>query len=142
MIQFRGELNFLSNFYPFPVKYDNKLYRDVESAFQAAKTLDISWRERIRQTSSPSEAKKLGRRCPMREDWKDIRVFVMFGLLLQKFKNPEMKRLLKKVDDSHLIELNDWCDNYWGDCTCIKCYEKIEGKNVLGLLLRIVKRMV
>jgi ribA/ribD-fused uncharacterized protein len=141
MAKFRGELGFLSNFYPHPIRYDDKLYRDVESAFQAAKTLDEDWRDQIRNASGPSEAKKLGNQCQTRENWKEISVFVMFSLLLQKFKHPEMRRKLKKIDDSHLIELNQWHDNFWGDCTCIECNEK-KGKNMLGLLLQIVKRMI
>lgn len=142
MVQFRGELAFCSNFYPHPIRFDGKLYRDVESAFQAAKTSNEDWRMRIRSASSPSEAKKIGNQCPIRENWKEIRVFVMFTLLLQKFKNPIMRRMLKNVDDSDLIELNHWHDNYWGVCTCIECYEKKDAHNMLGRLLQIVKRMI
>ena len=29
-----------------------------------------------------------------------------------------------------LVEKNNWHDNYWGDCSCLRCYKV--GENHLG----------
>ena len=33
---------------------------------------------------------------------------------------------------SELVEKNNWHDNFWGDCTCLRCYRI--GENHLGKL--------
>lgn len=38
---FRGEYDFLSNFYKCNVEHEGVIYSSVENAFQAAKTLDL-----------------------------------------------------------------------------------------------------
>lgn len=35
-------------------------------------------------------------------------------------------------------EIVSWHDNFWGNCTCVKC-ENIEGQNWLGKLLMKVR---
>lgn len=144
MNMFRGELAFLSPFFKCYINYEGFVYPCLESAFHAAKTHDRDWREKIRVTTNPKEIKKLGRECPMRRDWENIKVNVMLELLIYKFKyNPELGEKLKKVDDSLLIEYNEWHDNFWGSCTCNNCFMNGEdGKNILGRLLQIVKRII
>jgi ribA/ribD-fused uncharacterized protein len=135
MVKFRGDLGFLSNFSSDPVG----IFRTAEHAFQAAKTWDSQWFSQIFSASTASKAKELGNKCPLRPDWNDVRVGIMYGIQKTKFSNPELKRRLKRVPDEDLIELNERHDNFWGSCTCEKCGNK--GKNVLGLLLQIIKRI-
>jgi ribA/ribD-fused uncharacterized protein len=138
MVKFRGDLGFLSNFSPHPVDGCQTL----EHAFQAAKTNDEDWKDKIFNAPTPTEAKRLGLKCPLRPNWESLKVQVMLNLLIGKFSNPELKKRLKKVDDKDLVEMNEWHDNYWGICTCNNCFmDGKEGKNILGLLLQIVKRM-
>ena len=37
---FRGEYDYLSNFYSCPVEYDGLTYQNTEASFQAAKCVD------------------------------------------------------------------------------------------------------
>lgn len=62
--RFTGEHRFLSNFYAAEVYLYQQRYPTVEHAFQAAKTFDKDWRDRIRIAASPAAAKALGRKCP------------------------------------------------------------------------------
>lgn len=141
MIKFRGELGFLSNMYASPMYYHGRVIRTVEHGFFAQSTYDEDWREKILAAPTPSEAKRLGKLAPMKNGWGYLRVPAMLSLLIAKFNIPELKRKLKKVPDEDLVEYNEWHDNFWGDCTCERCKD-IEGKNVLGRLLQIVKRML
>lgn len=134
---FRGQKFFLSNFFPVEVEWDGKRYPSVEHAFQAAKTLDPVWRERIRQASTPQEARRLGRKAPLRPDWEQVKVGIMKELLRQKFSYAHLRQKLYQVPDEELVEINTWHDTFWGVCVCPKC--KGQGKNVLGQLLKEVK---
>ena len=82
---FRGPHAFLSNFYPAQVWYEKQSYRNVEVAFQAAKTLHPRERAWLREAKSPGEARERGQQVTLRDDWDDVRVDVMRQLLRQKF---------------------------------------------------------
>jgi hypothetical protein len=69
---FRGGYAFLSNFHPATVLFEGHPYRSVEHAFQAAKTRDRGLRRAIREAPTAGEAKKLGRRVPLRRDWEGV----------------------------------------------------------------------
>lgn len=148
MASFRGQYAFLSNFYPAPVRLvfpanvgvDNAIYRTTEHAFCAAKTLDINWRIRIWQAPTPKVAKALGRKVPLRPDWEAIKLDVMLGVLRQKFAADSLKQQLLGTGDMHLVEGNEWHDNYWGSCTCPACGN--HGENHLGRLLMQVRNEV
>lgn len=58
---FHGDHSFLSNFHPATVILDGTQYPTVEHAYQAAKTLDIDERDRIRQVATAGHAKRMGR---------------------------------------------------------------------------------
>ena len=45
--EFRGKYYFLSNFYNTPVTWDGITYQNNEAAFQSAKVLDKSVREKF-----------------------------------------------------------------------------------------------
>ena len=61
--RFKGDYNFLSNFYDSIIVIDGLEYRTVEHAFQAAKTDDPEWKENIRNARTPGESKRLGRKA-------------------------------------------------------------------------------
>lgn len=131
---FRGPYRFLSNFYPppSPVYLDGVAYTTVEHAYQAAKTLDTQWREWIRHSTSPGQAKRTGRKAPKRDNWDAIKVPVMEDLVQQKFEQPEMARQLLATGDAILIEGNYWGDTFWGICDGA-------GANMLGRILMEVR---
>ena len=136
-MRFRGRYRFLSNFYTSRIVLGAKEYPTVEHAYQAWKTLDPEWFERIRTAGTPGKAKRLGRQAPRRQDWESVKVEVMRMLLRIKFARgtPLAERLLATVDkgiDEQLIEENTWDDTFWGVCEGI-------GANRLGELLMEIR---
>lgn len=130
---FRGKYAFLSNFYLSPFTIKNREYKTVEHFFQSCKTEDFEEQEKIRNSKSPSEAKKLGKKVKLRDDWELVKVTFMYLGLLCKFE--QSKDLAKKLIDTgdlELIEGNNWNDTYWGVCNG-------NGKNILGKLLMIIR---
>lgn len=141
---FRGEYEFLSNFYISDIEYEGLTYSSVEAAFQAAKTKLSSDEETKRQRApfcsyTPSVAKRMGRRGMLRSDWEKVKDGIMLDILRIKFNsNPDLRDKLLGTDDAVLVEGNTWHDCYWGDCDCPKCIHK-PGKNMLGKLLMKVR---
>lgn len=127
---FRGEFDFLSNFFPSVIEdADGTLWPTAEHAFQAMKTLDPAEREKIRLAPTPGKAKRLGRKVTMREDWEQVKVQVMDDVLFLKFtQNLTLQQKLIATGNQELIEGNNWNDKFWGVCDD-------EGHNILGLLL-------
>lgn len=138
--QFRGENEFLSNFYPCDINIDGIHYPSVEHAFQAMKSCSYLERLKVAQAATPDKAKYLGRRIKLRNDWEDIKNNIMEKCLRKKFseKNPHLMKKLKDTNKEELIEGNVWHDNYWGDCKCQKCQNKT-GLNNLGKLLMKIR---
>lgn len=128
--QFNGDYAFLSNFYPSPIAWSDseKYYPTVEHFFQAYKTWDIDEHEAIRCAATPGEAKRLGRKCHLREDWEKAKDGVMLNALRLKFRNTELRKMLLATGDEFLVEGNAWNDTYWGVCNG-------KGRNMLGFLL-------
>jgi ribA/ribD-fused uncharacterized protein len=131
--KFEGEYRFLSNFYPSPVTLDWATYRSVEHAFQAAKTISIEQRDAIRAALTAKEAKRLGRKVQLREDWEEIKVETMAYLVWNKFSlHPELAERLLNTGNRELIEGNWWGDTFWGMC-------QGTGHNNLGKILMRVR---
>lgn len=130
-MRFRGEYWLLSNFYNCSIEYEGKIYPSVENAFQASKVLDEDERE-IFTKCTPVEAKRLGRKVKLRDDWEEVKVLIMTELIFTKFRMKELSNLLQNVSED-IVEHNTWHDNFWGVCTCSKCNGR--GANVLGIIL-------
>jgi len=131
---FKGDHEFLSNFYPHTLTFGGWNYPTLEHAFQAAKTEDRELRKRIRETANPADAKAIGRRLKLREGWDVRRLEVMSDLLWQKFCDPVLRSLLLETAGATLIESNWWYDHYWGVCShCGK------GDNHLGRLIMAIR---
>lgn len=128
----RLKYGFLSNFYPSTIYVDKKSYLSVEHAYQTHKTIDESAREIIRKSSTPQEAKKLGRCVQLREDWDQVKVSLMRTFLENKFDNPFLRQLLLATGDAELIHQNTWNDMFWGVC-------KGRGQNWLGRILMEIR---
>jgi ribA/ribD-fused uncharacterized protein len=134
---FRFEHYYLSNFYSKlskPVRFDGKDYASTEHAYQAAKTLDETEREKIRTAPSPGDAKRLGRRIKLRDDWEDVKLDVMYDIVRQKFfENKDLGAKLVSTGEKQLVEGNDHGDTFWG------CDRKNNGTNHLGKILMRVR---
>lgn len=134
---FQGEYRFLSNFYPSPVIYENHVYPTVEHAYQAAKSTEFYWIRVIRESGSPGKAKNYGKLLTQggacRPDWEEVKVEIMYNLLLDKFqRNQDLQQKLVATGSAYLEETNEWNDTFWGVC-------RGKGQNVLGRLLMKVR---
>jgi len=117
---FRGEHDYLSNFYSCPVEYDGLTYQNTEAAFQAAKCVD----------------RNVGRKVDLREDWETVKIDVMRDVLKSKFSlNSELREKLIATGDVELIEGNHWNDRFWGVC-------RGKGQNHLGKLLMELREIL
>ena len=138
---FRGEYQFLSNFYPSRIVFGDLIFDNVEAAFQAAKCQNYTDRLMF-QGLTGAEAKKLGRRVNLRSDWEQAKIPIMTELVRQKFGgDPALLDKLIATGDAILVEENMWHDNFYGDCVCTRC-RRIPGQNKLGLILMEVRRQI
>lgn len=123
--QFRGKYAFLSNFF----HHEGRI--TAEHLFQSMKPTDPKWQLAILDAETPAEAKALGRECPLREDWEDIKDDVMWWVLQVKFrKGSDCRKWLLETGDAELSEGNWHGDSYWG-----YDLKSQAGLNVLGHLL-------
>lgn len=132
---FSGQYRFLSNFYPCDMDVAGVRYATLEHAFQAEKTVNPTEREIVRKARTPGQAKALGRRVTLREDWNDIRFDVMRELLRIKFSDKVLRAELLDTGDAKLVEGNHWNDVTWGVCNG-------KGENWLGKLLMEIREEI
>jgi len=131
--EFKDEYAFLSNFLMVPVLYEGVWWKSVEHAYQAAKTTDPVWKQRIADAYTPGAAKKLGRQAPLKVFWDINKDRIMEDIVRSKFtNNPELKAKLIATNPHELIEGNWWGDIYWGVCKGV-------GENKLGKILMKVR---
>jgi len=133
---FKNDFEYLSNFYEADLVYNGTEFATSEHAFQAMKALDEEeLYDEIASSTDPKEAKKLGKKADLPEDWHDDRKYIMLEIVTAKFaQNRDLREKLIGTEDELLVELNWWNDTYWGaDST------SGEGKNMLGRILMEVR---
>jgi hypothetical protein len=132
---FKGDYAFLSNFFPAPTIHDGILYNCSEVAYAAAKSMDLM--ERIKfVTLNGAQAKKLGKSVKLREDWEEVKIKIMYSIVLDKFtRNPVLCLKLAKTGGAELVEGNYWHDTFWGVCNGV-------GSNHLGIILMEVRDLL
>jgi len=129
---FVGEYRWLSNFWKASVEYEGMVFPTVENTYQAAKVLDREQRH-VFKNVKPVEAKRLGSKIRLRDDWEGIKLGIMRHLVRQKFfRHNDLRRLLLGTGDSYIVEENDWGDRYWGAVNG-------EGENNLGQIIMGVR---
>lgn len=138
--QFMGPFRFLSNFYPSEITHNGIAYPTVEHFYQAMKCVDKNEAFAIANAATPAQAKRMGRKVKIRPDWESIKEQIMGFALWEKFKNPKLREKLIETGNATLIEGNYWHDNYWGECQCEECMNKVK-QNRLGCLLMAVRSM-
>ena len=129
---FHGDFLFLSNFYEHEFWWNGLFWKSSEHAYQASKTLNEAWVTKIQHAKTPGESKKLGRQCPYRDDWDEIKLLTMYRILEAKFEDRRMRQMLLATEDAILIEGNTWGDTFWGVCDG-------RGYNALGTQLMILR---
>ena len=132
--RFRGEYEFLSNFYEAPVTFGGLTYGSSEAAFQAQKCMTDE--DRIAFTEYRSaDSKKAGKKIKLRPDWDAVKLGVMEGIIRAKFtQNPELATRLIATGDRELVEGNHWHDKFWGVDS-----KTGEGENHLGRILMKIR---
>lgn len=125
---FRGPYSFLSNFYLSEMEVNGIVFPALENAYQSLKTTDESaWP--VFAKVSPSVAKQMGRKIPLRPDWEEVKLDAMYQLVAIKFAvGTELAQKLLDTADRELIEGNTWNDRFWGICNG-------KGENWLGRIL-------
>lgn len=136
--QFRGQYNFLSNFFACTINYMGIDYPSAEHAFQAAKTWDVKQRIWIAEAETPGIAKRRGRQVALRQDWDSVRIAEMYKICRAKFSQPYLTQALLDTDPHLLVEGNYWHDQFWGNCQC-DMHLHAEGKNYLGRILMHIR---
>ena len=128
-----------SNFYICNVTYDGVTYTNSEAAWQAQKVIDESKKYKFKDLN-PSEAKRLGRKVELRQDWEDVKYDYMVDVLYHKFtQNQELGKILISTGNEYIEEnTTGWHDNIWGNCDCPRC-KNIKGQNLLGKALMEVR---
>ncbi len=131
---FREEYEFLSNFYPARVFFDGVLYASNEAAYQAQKC--ARHEDRLAFAQLPAdEAKRLGRKAELREDWEDVKVELMRGIVCAKFaQHPYLTERLMRTGELPLEEGNYWHDVFWGVDS-----KTGRGRNELGKILMALR---
>lgn len=137
--EFRGEYRYLSNFVcPNPIVYKGITFKTVEHGYVYFKSKDNIFRKDVLNCKTAWEVKKLGGKVELRKDFDFIKLYLMYSLVCNKFKNnPDLLYKLKTIKGD-IIEGNYWHDNYWGDCRCNKC-KVIMGENNLGKILMYIR---
>ena len=127
--RFKNKYYFLSNFYNAPIIYNGIRYENNEAAFHAQKNLN---RSKEFCTLNPSQAKALGRKVLLREDWEMVKDLIMYEINYEKYiQNADLRKRLLETGEQELVEGNFWNDTYWGVCKGV-------GENHLGkILMRI-----
>lgn len=133
--QFTGTKFWLSNFWITPIIAKDATYKSVEHAYQALKTDDPTWRQRIMDAKMPADARRIGRCIPkdlIRPEWDNVRLEVMRILVKRKFKHPALLKLLLDTGEAEIIHDNTWNDTFYGVC-------RGTGENHLGKILMDIR---
>ena len=137
--EFRYNYFFLSNFSRDPVLYHGITFKTSEHAYQWAKSETDEDRQKMMACITAMDVKKAGHsiKCDIKK-WDENKVAVMEDILRHKFSTKTLRAKLYATGDAELIEGNYWHDNYWGQCYCAKCKNKI-GLNHLGKCLMTIR---
>ena len=74
----------------------------------------------------------MGEKCSLRDDWEDIKLYVMYRIVRRKFlENHDLAEKLIKTEGL-IEEGNHWGDQFWGVC-------RGKGENHLGKILMQVR---
>ena len=130
-MKFRNEYYFLSNMFPCKIKLGKYTFNCAEAAFQAAKCP-----ARVAEFIGLNgyEAKKLGRKVQLRDDWNEVKLNFMERIVRAKFEqNQELSYKLSRISvHTPIVEDNNWGDTFWGVCND-------KGENHLGKILMEIR---
>lgn len=143
VMQFLGKHRFLSNIHPcsiwLPADGDCPAleFSCLESAYQAAKTLNPETRQRLTELSA-KEAKvrahqaSFALRLDYSDDWREetMRTLIEQKFSFQTVETTALAKRLTETQSATLIEGNTWGDTFFG-----VCLKTGVGQNLLGQAL-------
>jgi len=131
----RESFGCFSNFAPYPIEVDGKVWPTSEHYFQAQKFAGTEFEEEIRRAKSPMIAARMGRdrSKPLRADWEQAKDEIMRRAVLAKFtQHEDLRQTLLTTGDAMIVE-HTRNDSYWGDGGDGR------GRNMLGQILMSVR---
>ena len=136
---FRGTYRWLSNFYLASFTFEGIIMPSVEHGYQMAKVHSpLEWAA-ILSLKNPADVKRHGKTLKIRPDWENVKLKIMRDIVLANFtQNEDLKSKLLATGEKELIELNTWCDLFWGICNCMYMHSW-QGQNYMGLTLMSVR---
>src|SRR5208282_1023914 len=125
---------YMGNFWKARFFVYGRWWNNVEAAFQAQKTSIEAEVLAIQNALKPMDARNLGQKCALRENWEQIKDIVMYDCVLAKFvQHKDLRDQLVATGDEELIEDSpvDWT---------LGCGKDGTGRNLLGQILVRVRR--
>lgn len=136
--EFKGEHNWLSNFFPCNILVDGEWYPSVEHAYMSHKCDNPWWKSKCRdRATSAAEIKRLSKLVNLVEGWDDMRISVMQKCLEAKFRLPAFANKLIETGDAIIEEGNNWGDEFWGINL-----KTGAGSNNLGILILQIRNNI
>lgn len=134
---FRGENNFLSNFYSVEIEHEGAVYASVEHAYMSAKSDDPFWKAYcVNRNIFAADVKRESKFVTLIDDWSNKKLLVMEELLRKKFEQEPFRSKLIATGNQNIQEGNTWSDREWGvDLTV----NPNIGENHLGRLLMKIR---
>ena len=131
-----GEYSCFSNSSLYGFELDGYWWKTSEHFFQAQKCVGTPFYHQIRLAFDARQAFHLGRSCPLRTDWKEVRIMEMKRGILKKFEtNQDIRGLLLSTKNELIVE-NYPKDSFWG------CGLHGQGENQLGKILVEVRDLI
>ncbi len=133
-----GPFGSLGNFFPSPITAKGKLWPTAEHLYQASKLRLPDVQERIRQSRTAKEAKAIAyaHKGEWREDWDEVKEWVMMQILTMKYhQSPIFRKELAASGTLPIVERSSY-DSWWGAKRISGGYS---GENRLGLLLTTLR---
>ncbi|MFG3491621.1 NADAR family protein [Streptomyces sp. NPDC047972] len=122
----------LRNDYPAPVTVGGVVHPTVTHAYWALSVADPEVGVAITAAESTGAARRLASEATRRENWEDVRVAVMTGLLRAKYEqHPEAAEILLATGDATVV-YDDVNSGFWGD-------NGGRGRNWTGRILELVR---
>ncbi len=126
---------FLSNFAPYTVEFEQRVWPTSEHCYQASKFTDTKIISLIHQAETAEVAFQLSREFQhqIREDWLQIRYQRMYEIVRAKFNQHKRLAHLLVATQDRTIKEHSHTDDYWGDGG------DDHGENKLGEILMIIR---
>ena len=132
--RFKGEYDFLSNWYPCHIVWEGLEYHSAETAFQASKCKDEKERKVFAGCSTDKAVLK-GKDLIPYPGWEEAQISIMESILQAKFEqNPALMRKLAETGNRVLLNGNNKQETFWG----IDLYSWT-GENHLGRIIMNIR---